>query len=299
MASPSPSNSDRTNARTGAISGALQLAKQVVLAQLHDTDPIVLDGIKASFARLEQEALGACLLVSPPPVSLPAALPSLPPASLAPASLPPAPASDQPEPIAGPKADTGSEELVHPAEKGDTMMSQSGETSQPPQDDKAGKKDWKKPGPFLDSSDEEKLLLAHERKIQKRQPTKYPAVNEANYVRDGTGSRMLDPDAFGLVYKLKKPWMKPWEEEEFFAKQSFERCYKCVELGHSMENCPQQKPRCRRCDRPHRTRDCRSSSLKCGVCGGQHVRGREGCRPREIEMLKEKLLIQYYAGDLS
>lgn len=32
-------------------------------------------------------------------------------------------------------------------------------------------------------------------------------------------------------------------------------------------------------------------------CGGQHVRGRQGCKPREIEMLKEKLLIQYYSGD--
>lgn len=209
MASPPPSNRDRTNARTGAISGALQLAKQVVVAQLQDIDPIVLNGIKASFARLEEEALGACLPVSPPPASLPPASPSLLLASLAPASLPPAPASDQPKPIPGHIAETGSEELVRPAEKGSSTVSQGGETSQPLPDDKVVKRGVKRPGPFLDSSDEEKEDLAHKRRTEKRLPTKYPAVNEANYIRDTTGSPILDLDAFKMAYKLKKPWMKP------------------------------------------------------------------------------------------
>ena len=307
MASPLPSNRDRINARTEAISGALQLAKQVVVAQLQDIDPIVLDGIKESFARLEEEALGACMPVSPPPASLPAALPSLAPTSLAPAPLPPAPASEQPKPIPGPKAENGSEEPVRPAEKGSSTVSQGGKISQPLQDDKAVKQGEKRPGPFIDDSNSEgewqtsivdgKRVCSKKRKADARLPTKYPAVNEANYVRDGIGGRKIDDDAWGIVYLLKKPWMTTREEEEFFAAQSFERCFKCVELGHSMANCPQQKPRCRRCNRAHQTLDCRSSILKCGVCGGEHVRGRQGCKPREVEMLKEKLLIQYYSAD--
>ena len=306
MASPPPSSRDRTNARTVVISGALRLAKQVVMTQLQDIDPIVLDSIKASFARLEEEALGACLPVSPQSASQAPALPSLAPASLAPASLPPAPASDQPKPIPGPKAESGSEEPVRPAEKGSSTVSQGGETSQPLQDDKAVKQGEKRPGPFIDDSSSEgewqtswvngKRVCSKKRKTDARLPTKYPSVNEANYVRDEMGSRILE-DIWGRVYKLKKPWMTPREEEEFFAGQSFERCWRCAELGHNRVDCPKPNPRCRRCGRAHLTINCRSSNVKCGVCGGEHVTGRQGCKPREVEMLKEKLLIQYYTAD--
>ena len=187
-------------------------------------------------------------------------------------------------------------------------MSQGSEASQSLGDDKEAKKSGKRSGPFYDSSSDEdevvSLVVDGKRVIGKardlvRLPSKYPAVVEANYLRDEVGWRIVDEDEWGIVYKLKKPWMTAAEEEAFFAGQSFERCYKCVELGHNMDNCPQQKPRCRRCDRPHRTRDCRSHGCKCGVCGGLHVRGKGGCKAKEFEMTKEKMLIQYYSGDLS
>ncbi|MDI1493289.1 MAG: hypothetical protein OHK93_005077 [Ramalina farinacea] len=232
MASTPPSNRDRTNARTAAITGALQLAKQVVVAQLQDIDPIVLDGIKASFARLEEEALGACLPVSAPSASLPPTLPSLPPASLAPASLPPAPASDQPKPIPGPKANPGSEEPIRPAEKGSSTVSQSGETTQPLQEDKAVKQGEKRPGPFIDDSSSEgewqtswvngRFVTSKKRKAEMRLPTKYPAVNEANYVRDEFGPVLEKGNNWRPAFELKRPWMTTAEEEAFFARQSFE-----------------------------------------------------------------------------
>ena len=354
MASQPPFNHDHNNARSEAIIGALQLAKRVVVAQLQNVDPVVLDGIKRSFTRLEEDALKACLPASPPPPPAPKQQKRglIQTAELGKGLAPPAPrAPEQPKRNPFQTGPLGRGMFLS-AEHTSCTVSQSGERSQPPREDRDAKTSSARRGPFSDSSsDEERTALmardrerhpdayaavrssmatdngaaepsvndeaekgrkrggeerehseeatSKKRKTETRLPSKYPAANEANLLLDEHGIYIPGSDGDLVESAKRKAWMTAEEEEAFFGRQSFERCFKCSELGHNEINCPQPNPRCKRCDKPHHTLRCRSDTRKCGVCGGPHHRGRRACRKKDKEVLEEKLLIRYYSGELA
>ena len=71
---------------------------------------------------------------------------------------------------------------------------------------------------------------------------------------------------------------------EVFDIRFLDRCGHCQAYGHHADTCS-DPPRCGKCTERHRTKYCKSSSLRCALCDGPHRPGSRRCQAKGVRLL--------------